>query len=108
MYMGDRSQSQNESELIEASHHDMLSCILGRFHFELLFLFNELVSVCIHMKLTYLELSCFLNSKRAAMKSILYSYKHGFSGFAAVLTHSQAKLIAGISLFNTYDSKSMS
>ncbi|XP_058735117.1 subtilisin-like protease SBT3.5 isoform X2 [Vicia villosa] len=28
------------------------------------------------------------------MKSILYSYKHGFSGFAAVLTPSQAKLIA--------------
>ncbi|CAK8576636.1 unnamed protein product [Lathyrus sativus] len=62
VYMGDRSQSQNKSELIEDSHHDMLSCILG--------------------------------SKRAAMKSILYSYKYGFSGFAAVLTHSQAKLIA--------------
>ncbi|CAI8616888.1 unnamed protein product [Vicia faba] len=62
VYMGDRSQNQNDSQLLEESHHDMLSCILG--------------------------------SKRAAMKSILYSYKHGFSGFAAVLTPSQAKLIA--------------
>ncbi|KAK9287447.1 hypothetical protein L1049_015868 [Liquidambar formosana] len=39
-------------------------------------------------------LSGLLGSKEAAMDSILYSYKHGFSGFAAVLTHSQAKLIA--------------
>lgn len=73
---------------------------LEGFTLKLWFLFNEPVSVCIHMKLTYLELSCFLNSKRAVMKSILYSYKHGFSGFAAVLTPSQAKLIAGISQFN--------
>ncbi|CAI0424438.1 unnamed protein product, partial [Linum tenue] len=34
------------------------------------------------------------NSKEAAEESILYSYKHGFSGFAAALTKSQAKLIA--------------
>lgn len=40
-------------------------------------------------------LSDVLGSKEAAKTSILYSYKHGFSGFAAVLTHSQAKLIAG-------------
>lgn len=36
----------------------------------------------------------FLGSKEAAKESILYSYKHGFSGFAAVLSQSQAKLIA--------------
>ncbi|GKV21066.1 hypothetical protein SLEP1_g31089 [Rubroshorea leprosula] len=41
-------------------------------------------------------LSDILGSKEAAKKSILYSYKHGFSGFAAVLTQSQAKLIAGV------------
>jgi hypothetical protein len=29
------------------------------------------------------------------MKSIVYSYKHGFSGFAAMLTESQAKTIEG-------------
>ncbi|KAM7253973.1 hypothetical protein ACFE04_031655 [Oxalis oulophora] len=33
-------------------------------------------------------------SKLAARESILYTYKHGFSGFAALLTHPQAKLIA--------------
>ncbi|XP_042501347.1 subtilisin-like protease SBT3.3 isoform X2 [Macadamia integrifolia] len=35
-----------------------------------------------------------LGSKEAAKNSILYSYKHGFSGFAASLTDSQAKVIA--------------
>lgn len=39
-------------------------------------------------------LSHVLGSKEAAVDSILYSYKHGFSGFAAVMTQSQAKLIA--------------
>ncbi|XP_031498064.1 subtilisin-like protease SBT3.9 [Nymphaea colorata] len=33
-------------------------------------------------------------SKEAALGSILYSYKHGFSGFAVRLTESQAKLIS--------------
>ena len=28
----------------------------------------------------------------------MYSHKHGFSGFAAVLTESQAKLIAGVTM----------
>ncbi|KAI3765511.1 hypothetical protein L2E82_15547 [Cichorium intybus] len=41
-------------------------------------------------------LSQILGSKEAASKSILYSYKHGFSGFAAVLTPKQASLIADI------------
>lgn len=36
-----------------------------------------------------------INSKEAAKESILYSYKHGFSGFAAVLSQPQAELIAG-------------
>ncbi|XP_042477290.1 subtilisin-like protease SBT3.4 [Macadamia integrifolia] len=35
-----------------------------------------------------------LGSKEAAKNSILYSYKNGFSGFAASLTDSQAKAIA--------------
>ena len=34
------------------------------------------------------------------MSSIVYSYKHGFSGFAAMLTESQADKIAGSSFFN--------
>lgn len=36
------------------------------------------------------------HSKEAAKRSIIYSYKHGFSGFAARLTETQAKKIAGI------------
>ncbi|XP_031259107.1 subtilisin-like protease SBT3.5 [Pistacia vera] len=39
-------------------------------------------------------LSTLLGSKEAAKRSILYSYKHGFSGFAARLTETQAKNIA--------------
>ncbi|XP_044488065.1 subtilisin-like protease SBT3.6 isoform X3 [Mangifera indica] len=41
-------------------------------------------------------LSNILGSNEAAKESLLYSYKHGFSGFAAILTESQAKLIADI------------
>ncbi|KAL8156342.1 subtilisin-like protease SBT3.9 isoform X2 [Apium graveolens] len=39
--------------------------------------------------------STILGSKEAAQESILYSYRHGFSGFAVVLTPSQAKQISG-------------
>ncbi|EXC24675.1 hypothetical protein L484_008446 [Morus notabilis] len=49
----------------------------------------ELVSKSHHQILSHI-----LGSKEAAKESILYSYKHGFSGFAAVLTPSQAELIA--------------
>ncbi|KAL4585181.1 hypothetical protein LXL04_009796 [Taraxacum kok-saghyz] len=41
-------------------------------------------------------LSQILGSKEAANRSILYSYKHGFSGFAANLTPTQASLIADL------------
>jgi hypothetical protein len=36
-----------------------------------------------------------LGSKEDANDSMVYSYRHGFSGFAAKLTESQAKKIAG-------------
>ncbi|KAI4344908.1 hypothetical protein L6164_012090 [Bauhinia variegata] len=39
-------------------------------------------------------LSSLVGSKEAAKNSIIYSYKHGFSGFAAKLTKSQAEEIA--------------
>ncbi|XP_022737303.1 subtilisin-like protease SBT3.6 [Durio zibethinus] len=42
----------------------------------------------------YKMLSNLLGSKEAAKNSMLYSYKHGFSGFAARLTESQAEEIA--------------
>ncbi|KAG9442891.1 hypothetical protein H6P81_018745 [Aristolochia fimbriata] len=41
-------------------------------------------------------LSSVLGSKEAAASAILYHYKHGFSGFAAVLTQSQARLVADL------------
>ncbi|KAL2473362.1 putative subtilisin-like protease SBT3.9 [Forsythia ovata] len=34
--------------------------------------------------------------KKAAIEAILYSYAHGFSGFAAVLTPSLARIVAGL------------
>ncbi|XP_015892327.1 subtilisin-like protease SBT3.9 isoform X1 [Ziziphus jujuba] len=49
----------------------------------------ELVSESHHHILSHV-----LGSKEAAEESIIYSYKHGFSGFAAVLTQTQAKHIA--------------
>jgi hypothetical protein len=36
-----------------------------------------------------------LCSEQAARDAILYSYRHGFSGFAATLTDSQAARLAG-------------
>ncbi|XVE67048.1 hypothetical protein DITRI_Ditri08aG0128900 [Diplodiscus trichospermus] len=62
VYMGEKHT--DEPNLVEDSHHLLLSDILG--------------------------------SKESAKESILYSYKHGFSGFAAVLSQSQAKLIADL------------
>ncbi|KAF3775745.1 hypothetical protein EJ110_NYTH49719 [Nymphaea thermarum] len=40
-------------------------------------------------------LTTIFGSKKEASDSILYSYKHGFSGFAARLTETQARAIAG-------------
>lgn len=45
----------------------------------------------------YLFSQTYCFSKEAAAKSILYSYRHGFSGFAAKLTESQAQELAGTS-----------
>ncbi|MQM00148.1 hypothetical protein Taro_032877, partial [Colocasia esculenta] len=41
-------------------------------------------------------LSSVLGSKEAALESVVYSYKHGFSGFSAWLTDSQVDQIAGL------------
>uniref|UniRef100_A0A1D1ZHA1 Cucumisin n=1 Tax=Anthurium amnicola TaxID=1678845 RepID=A0A1D1ZHA1_9ARAE len=46
--------------------------------------------------LHYDTLSSVLGSKVLAWGSLLYSYKYGFSGFAAMLTDSQAKRVAGM------------
>ncbi|XXG76257.1 hypothetical protein AAC387_Pa08g0642 [Persea americana] len=41
-------------------------------------------------------LAAVLGSKEAAADALLYSYKHGISGFAAKLTESQAEIVAGL------------
>ena len=41
-------------------------------------------------------------SKEMASQSMVYSYKHGFSGFAAMLTKSQAQKVAGICANKNY------
>ncbi|KAL6841237.1 hypothetical protein ACP4OV_028755 [Aristida adscensionis] len=41
-------------------------------------------------------LASVFESKEEAQKSVVYSYKHGFSGFAATLTESQAKTISSL------------
>ncbi|KAL7146056.1 hypothetical protein ABFS83_06G015800 [Erythranthe nasuta] len=42
-------------------------------------------------------LASVLGSKEATTGSMIYSYRHGFSGFAAKMTRSQAKYIEGLS-----------
>ncbi|KAK2381686.1 Subtilase family protein [Trifolium repens] len=64
VYMGDRSQSHRQRE----------PQLLEDSHLDML--------------------SSIHGSKSAARNSIMYSYKNGFSGCAAVLSQSQAKLIA--------------
>ncbi|XP_047058685.1 subtilisin-like protease SBT3.5 [Lolium rigidum] len=62
VYLGEKKHE--DAALVTASHHDMLSAILG--------------------------------SKEEALASITYSYKHGFSGFAAMLTDDQAQDLADL------------
>ncbi|XP_022136924.1 subtilisin-like protease SBT3.16 [Momordica charantia] len=40
-------------------------------------------------------LATVLGSKEKSWESMVYSYRHGFSGFAAKLTNSQAQKLAG-------------
>lgn len=74
----------------------MLATVVGRYDIKLIFFpiwellienpdFNETVSL--------MKISCF--SKEVASELMVYSYKHGFSGFAAKLTEAQAQQLAG-------------
>ncbi|WOK95318.1 subtilisin-like protease SBT3.5 [Canna indica] len=62
VYLGERQHE--DPNLVTASHHDMLSSLLG--------------------------------SKEEAVRSMVYSYRHSFSGFAAFLTDSHAQQIADL------------
>uniref|UniRef100_A0A0D3FS35 Subtilisin-like protease n=1 Tax=Oryza barthii TaxID=65489 RepID=A0A0D3FS35_9ORYZ len=62
VYLGERQHE--DADLVTASHHDILTSILG--------------------------------SKEETLRSIVYSYRHGFSGFSAMLTKAQARKIAGL------------
>ncbi|RWW21665.1 hypothetical protein BHE74_00030767 [Ensete ventricosum] len=74
LYIVDLGERQYEDpHLVTASHHETLSSVLG-----------SLVGWC--------TLCCF--SKEKALNSMVYSYKHCFSGFAATLTPSQARQLA--------------
>nr|TKW17214.1 hypothetical protein SEVIR_5G351566v2 [Setaria viridis] len=60
VYLGDVKHGHPEDVI--ASHHDLLSDVLG--------------------------------SKEDSLASVVHNYKHGFSGFAAMLTEDQAKQLA--------------
>ena len=94
IYMRQRPLGEDPTVIIEKSHHRMLAAVLGRY-----------VCTCMVMKkshvfseaLNWKKKFIFLNlSKEAAADALLYSYKHGISGFAAKLTESQAEIVAGI------------
>jgi len=54
--------------------------------------FMWVVTLCLKL---FTKIFILCHSKKDADDSMVYSYRHGFSGFAAKLTKSQAKKIAG-------------
>ena len=122
VYLGERRHE--DPELVTESHHDMLASVLGRYvvvrmyhvlhvprttHMLAMLLCPAFFIYNIHIqnlharKYTSLESAAALInhffgflSKEDALSSIVYSYKHGFSGFAARMTESQARKIRGM------------
>uniref|UniRef100_A0A0E0P4S5 Subtilisin-like protease n=1 Tax=Oryza rufipogon TaxID=4529 RepID=A0A0E0P4S5_ORYRU len=93
VYLGDKQHE--DPEQTTASHHDMLTAILGRQEppSKSNYIY-ALISVTVQD--IYTIYSCISNvyNKEEAHDSMIYSYKHGFSGFSAMLTESQAQEIA--------------
>ena len=89
MYLGEKQH--DDPEFVSESHHQMLSSLLGRLKPS--YLINYSTPLCIMLLLTMAFILCY--SKVDAHESMVYSYRHGFSGFAAKLTESQAKKLAG-------------
>lgn len=97
VYMGERHHGLRP-ELVQEAHHGMLAAVLGRLQ-------SSSSSSSSPPSPPWLEhwlLRCgvvycclALCSEQAAMDAILYSYRHGFSGFAAVLTGGQAARLSG-------------
>lgn len=98
MYLGEREH--NDPELVTASHLRMLESLLGRYQKKTKYLHkcNKIFLKLININITITGLWKYDCSKKDASESIVHSYRQGFSGFAAHLTDSQAKKIAGAHL----------
>ena len=84
VYMGEKKH--DDPSAVTASHHDILTSVLGRYWLA--------SNPCYYILVLLLTLCLVCNSKDESLKSIVYSYKHGFSGFAAMLTKTQARTLA--------------
>uniref|UniRef100_A0A0E0C8S6 Subtilisin-like protease n=2 Tax=Oryza meridionalis TaxID=40149 RepID=A0A0E0C8S6_9ORYZ len=103
-YLGDVKHSHPDDVI--ASHHDMLTTVIGSFCLTLIKahgshrLYIAYLGEKKHDDPTLVTgshhdmLSSIIGSKEEAKVSITYSYKHGFSGFAAMLTEDQAEDLA--------------
>lgn len=88
VYLGGK---QHDDPMLKTdSHHDMLASIVGRYGKLYLIVVNQN-----HSDLLVFYSSMLFCSKEIASELMVYSYKHGFSGFAAKLTESQAQKVAG-------------
>lgn len=112
VYLGEKQQ--DDPKLITDSHHDMLATVVGRYGTNLwrnkqsfMYLNLDWLIFLINLRKMFiffwLLVLFSLWSKEMASGLMIYSYKHGFSGFAAKLTESQAQKLAGTSPINSYE-----
>lgn len=90
--MGKRLHDEN-LQLLKKTHHEVLATVLGRY----IYLMEDWNDFMVNYKVanSYMLNLYIIHSKEATADAMIYSYKHGFSGFAAKLTASQAKTISG-------------
>jgi hypothetical protein len=105
VYMGEKKH--DDPSMVTASHHDVLASVLGRYDVPVVQAAMSASSsqhICRKNDCSHsiaFDLVVHGNSTDENQKSIVYTYKHGFSGFAAMLTESQAKIIASNNQINT-------
>ena len=90
-------KQHEDLKLLKKTHHEVLATVLGRYDssnssFSGLVFSLEIAKFRAN-GLTKCLYSC---SKEESERAMIYSYKHGFSGFAAKLTETQAQTISGI------------